>query len=199
MSRGAAVSVMAMMAGLLAIASLVPGGDTDSGHLAEVAARHPVLQRLARGLRVSELVGSPAFFALPAFLFAGISLSIVQRVRQYRARGAKGMTPGATRFRVERDFLLESAPEGEMAGRLGSVLRGARWDVWTSGPAAIEAERGRTGFAERPEPVPPSQLERPQVARPGVVGGDVAHRPAPLEHGGVVGVPLGFQVASGHG
>lgn len=143
-SRRAAIAVMAGMAAVLGLASLVPEPDfADPKRLAELRARRPIVYWIGRNLRPQEIVRSPAFLGLPSLLFVGVSASIVERLRAHLRRGDRAVV--VWHFRVERTFTL-AAGLGDVASLLAERLREARYGLQAAGPHRLEGARGRLGF-----------------------------------------------------
>lgn len=136
---------MLLMAGVLGLAAFVPDVESlDAAKLAQLKAERPRLFWLMSRLRPQAVAESPFFLALPAFLFAAVSLSIVNRVKAFRSQRRRGR-PALQRFRFERRLELEGDP-ASTAARLGRVLRRARYEVATPEPGLLLASRGKPGF-----------------------------------------------------
>lgn len=140
LSRRAAVATMALMAGLLALASLVP--EWQSGSWDSLAARAPVTAFVLERLRPRELVQSPAFLLLPAYLFAAIAVSIAVRLRAFQRARRSGHAPRHERFRCT----LEVEPtSSSFLDAVAPALRRAGFGVRTDGGGLV-ARRGELGF-----------------------------------------------------
>jgi len=138
---------MLIMVAVLALASLIPSVEPeDADALAELVARKPVLTWLSSRIHPREVVASPFFFLLPAYLFAGIAWSIVDRTRQYRQARARGLEPAAARFLVRRELEL-ALPADEAARRLVAEARRAGYEKLAVGEGTWRGGRGRIGFA----------------------------------------------------
>lgn len=147
LSRNLAIGVMVVMLTVLGLSSLVPEVDlAEPARAAEFAARKPLLAWATHHLKPQDIAASPFFLVLPAYLFAGISWSIVERTRQFRKASARGLEPNTTRFRVQRELELAEPPE-LAASRLVAEARRAGYDEVAASQDGWEGGRGRIGFA----------------------------------------------------
>lgn len=138
---------MTLMLGVLSLSALVPESElSDPARAEALRVRRPVAWWVARNLRPQEVARSPFFLVLPAFLFLGIGVSVVQRSRQLRRAVSSGLSPGSSRFRVERALDLPLPPE-EAARRLVEEARRAGFEEVRAAPCLWEGGRGRVGFA----------------------------------------------------
>lgn len=138
---------MVVMITVLALASLVPTVDPeDTEALAEISARKPILAWLGSRLHPREVAASPFFYLLPAYLFFGISWSIVERTRQFRQARTRGLEPAAARFLVRRELDL-ALDVDQAAQRLAAEARRAGYEQFAAGEGIWRGGRGRIGFA----------------------------------------------------
>lgn len=147
LSRDAAIAVMVLMAGLLALGNL-PSQLIEPQDLPAFEADHPTLTWLADRLSPERLARSPWFLVLPAYLVGGISLSVVSRARALRRQG---VGRGQQRFRCERVALVP-LPAASASERVREALErgGFEWDEPAGpdgDPRELRAARGRVGTA----------------------------------------------------
>lgn len=141
-SRRTAVMAMTLMAGILALASLVPAGasTTDS---AGASAR--VGPWIARHLRPREIAASPFFLVLPGFLFLAIAVSVFQRVKLHLRHIRSGAFREMERFRSERDLVLPGNA-ARVEDELRGTLRRAHWRLGGAESGVVRARMGSAGF-----------------------------------------------------
>ena len=139
---------MLAMALVLGLASLSPDLETlDPAAAERLAAERPVSYWVGANLRPQHVAQGPVFVACAAYLFLGVAVSIVQRVKAYRFVRRKGSRAGAERFRVERELEVRAAAD-RIGDRVRRVLEASRYRVrgGPTVPGLIEGFKGEAGF-----------------------------------------------------
>jgi cytochrome c biogenesis protein ResB len=139
---------MLAMAVVLGLASLAPDLESLGPQAAaRVRAERPVAAWIGANLRPQQVARGPLFLAACAYLFLGVAVSVVQRVKAHRFGRRAGARAGAERFRVQREILVGAPPE-RAKGAARRVLAAARYSVRepADGSPAVEGWKGETGF-----------------------------------------------------
>ncbi len=114
---------MVAMAGVLALASLVPEPDLAPGRIEDLRRARPVAAFIVERLRPAAVARSPAFLLLPGMVFFSTAWSVMERIGQeLRRRRGRALEP-LERFRVRRELDARQPPEVALAAARDQVER----------------------------------------------------------------------------